>query len=554
MNSSLLYKLLLTATFVLCHIQAWSNGRIDSLMNELDKVIDNRDRYLSIKESRLQHMHDRLDSVTDDKFRFEILSELFNEYLPFNADSAYRITVELETIAHRLGDSAKVVNAIYNRANIHTTTGMYNEALALIGSINTDRIPDYLRPYHYHTKRTIYGLLADFATFEPERERYKDLTDRYRDSLLLVNNPGTLPYALISADKFNVDGYPEKGISILREYMDSHNLTDHERAICAWTLSESYGLTGDHENQKEQLIISSISDLMSSVREYVSLRQLALLLYEEGDLDHAYRLMSIAIDDAAKCNARLRIIELNRFYPAINEIYIETVRSQQRALVHTIIIITFLSLILVILLVYMRKQMKRIARARHDIEEAYEKLNDLNHQLRAYNVKLQEANNTIAENSELKEVYIGRYMDQCMDYIEKLDHYRKSMGKLINTGKIAELTRLVKSSDLIDDELKQFYEQFDHTFLSLFPDFVQDFNRLLMPHEAIVPKREGSLNTELRIFALIRLGIQDSDKIAKFLRYSLTTIYNYRTKVRNKAVGDRNKLEQQVMKIGRAKQ
>ena len=112
MNSSLLYKLLLTATFVLCHIQAWSNGRIDSLMNELDKVIDNRDRYLSIKESRLQHMHDRLDSVTDDKFRFEILSELFNEYLPFNADSAYRITVELETIAHRLGDSAKVVNAI----------------------------------------------------------------------------------------------------------------------------------------------------------------------------------------------------------------------------------------------------------------------------------------------------------------------------------------------------------------------------------------------------------------------------------------------------------
>ena len=143
-------------------------------------------------------------------------------------------------------------------------------------------------------------------------------------------------------------------------------------------------------------------------------------------------------------------------------------------------------------------------------------------------------------------------MDQCLIYIEKLDSYRKTAGKLLGAGKLDDLRKLFKSSSLIDEELKMFYDQFDKTFLSLFPTFVDDFNRLLLPHEAIVPKKEGSLNTELRIFALIRLGISDSDRIAKFLRYSLTTIYNYRTKVRNKSLGDRNLLEKEVMKIGRS--
>ena len=162
-----------------------------------------------------------------------------------------------------------------------------------------------------------------------------------------------------------------------------------------------------------------------------------------------------------------------------------------------------------------------------------------------------EAYNDIAEISELKEVYIGRYMDQCLVYIEKIDSFRKNIVKLVNSGKVNELKTMLKSSSAVDNELKSFYDQFDKTFLNLFPTFVEDFNNLLLPEEAIIPKKEGTLNTELRIYALIRLGITDSDKIANFLRYSLTTIYNYRTKVRNKARGDRNMLDADVMKIGR---
>ena len=196
--------------------------------------------------------------------------------------------------------------------------------------------------------------------------------------------------------------------------------------------------------------------------------------------------------------------------------------------------------------------MIRIKNNHREIGAAYERQNQLTEELKASNTKLKEANLSITENSELKEVYIGRYMDQCLGYIEKLDEYRKTLNRLALAGKSEDLKKRLKSSTIIDAEFKAFYDRFDRTFLSLFPTFVEDFNNLLLPEMAILPKKEGALNAELRIYALIRLGISDSEKIAKFLRYSLTTIYNYRTKVRNRAKGDRNSLEAEVLNIGRA--
>ena len=179
--------------------------------------------------------------------------------------------------------------------------------------------------------------------------------------------------------------------------------------------------------------------------------------------------------------------------------------------------------------------MKRLAVARKEVIDTNKRLKELNEELHLSMHKLKEANHSIAENSYLKEEYIGRYMDQCSVYLEKMDNYRRSLGKII------------------EGELKEFYANFDNTFLQMFPTFVEDFNALLTNDEQISLKTGERMNTELRIFALIRLGISDSVKIAQFLRYSVTTIYNYRTKVRNKAAGDRNLLEQEVMKIGKSK-
>jgi len=551
----------------------------DLLLNRLDSVIDNRDVYFEKKQERLAELHGRLRQPLTDSERFDLLGELFDEYHSYNADSAYAVAGQRVELARKTGDNDMMQAALLNKANILSSVGMYHETLALIDSVRPSGLPDYLRPYYYHTLRTVYGYMAAFAAFSPEREYYERLTDGYRDSLLVENDPNSLVHILIKADQLNEHGKPQEAVELLETFMSGHDLTEHDRAICAWTLSEAYGKLGDTQNQKKHVLIASICDMQSAVLEYVALRQLALMLYKEGDLERAYRFLSIAVDDAARCNARQRIVELSDSYPTINGIYVEKVRSQKKALECAILVITVMAVALICMLVQMRKQMRRLAESRRSLEAANgelnrlngrltesndrlnelnsqlkdsnERLNELNRQLTQSNAELHDAYSAIAEISELKEVYIGRYMDQSLAHIEMLDNYRKTIAKLVNSGKTDELKTLVKSTRMVDDELKRFYGQFDSTFLNLFPTFVEDLNNLLLPGEEIVPKKPGALTTELRIFALIRLGITDSDKIAKFLRYSLTTIYNYRTKVRNKARGDRSMLENEIAKIGR---
>lgn len=313
----------------------------------------------------------------------------------------------------------------------------------------------------------------------------------------------------------------------------------------------AYQRLGNIDKQKENLLISSIADLQASVREYVSLRQLAVLLFQEGDIENAHEFLQIAMDDAQKCNARLRILEINDIFPIVNAAFVKKIQEQKMQQRVSIEIISLLVLFLLAAIWRIWKQMKKTSEAHRETKEANNQLKRLNAELVDFNKRLTEANHAIAENSKIKEEYIAQFMDQCSLYIEKIDAYRKSLNKLLSAGKIDDLKKVLKSTDLMDDELKAFYRNFDATFLKLFPTFVTDFNKLLISEGQIVLKKEGQLNTELRVFALIRLGITDSVKIAQLLRYSVTTIYNYRTKTRNKALGNRKELEKRVMEIGR---
>ncbi len=370
---------------------------------------------------------------------------------------------------------------------------------------------------------------------------------------MAVNAVGSLYYTLILGDKLNVDGHPEKSVKLITNYLQQHSEAEpHAEALFAYTLSESYRLLNERELQKQQLIISAIADMRSATLEYVSLRKLAIMLYEDGDIEHAYKYLKQCMEDAKMCNARLRQIEINDIFPVVNDIYLDTINRQQRSLKHYLLFISILSIALLIAFIFATLQTKRAHKARKAEAEANIKLLDMNNELKSLIDKLRLANAEISEASRLKEEYIGSYMDQCSLYIEKLDSYRKRLNKMLTSGNTADFKTLLKSTSMIDDELKGFYEHFDQTFLRLFPTFVEDFNALLIDGEEVKPKAEGRLNTELRIFALIRLGITDSTKIAQFLRYSVTTIYNYRTRIRNKARSDRNALEKELMNIGSA--
>ena len=540
-------------TICMCRLHAADSSRADSLLLKLDQAIKERPIYMEQKELKLVELKRQLHRQIPDEERFAILGTLLDEYRSFNTDSALHMAEEREQIAIRLGNREYIDNARMNKADVLGMTGMYKEVMDLMRNIHIDRLPVDIHPYYYHIYRTVYGLMADYAVTAYEKKLYTELADKYRDSLLLVNKDNLLIHTLIQSDQYNVRNEYDKAIRLLTDYLALQKDYEHDVAICAYTLSESYRLKGDKEKEKEYLIVSAMADMKTAVREYISLRKLAVLLYQEGDIERAYSYVKICMEDAAACNARLRKLEILEIFPIINDAYQQKTEKQQEQMKWALVSISLLSLFLLLAIFYVYKQMKKVAAARREVIDANKRLKELNDELHLSNAQLKEANHSIAENSYLKEEYIGRYMDQCSVYLEKMDNYRRSLGKIAATGNVEELYKNIKSSKFIEGELKEFYTNFDNTFLQLFPTFVEDFNALLADDEQISLKAGERMNTELRIFALIRLGITDSVKIAQFLRYSVTTIYNYRTKVRNKAAGDRDLLEQEVMTIGKSK-
>ena len=531
---------------------AKDNKSTDALLREIDGLVKNRRTYGVEKETRITDLKRLLTEAASDEQRYGFCGRLFDEYRAYNLDSSFVYAQRKEELAHRLNKQDYLDDSAMNIAEVMGTTGMYKEALELLGKIDRKTLPDYLYGYYYHLYRTIYGLMGDYAVTEKAKKEYYRMTDLYRDSLLQVNASDSLGHALVMADKCIVHARYDEAIDMLMEYYRKPFLDDHAQAMIAYTISEGYRLKGDKQGQKHYLALSAIADLKSAVKEYVSLRKLASLVYEEGDIDRAYNYLKCSLEDATLCNARLRTLEISQVFPIIDKAYQLKTERQQREMKISLICISLLSVFLLAAIFFVYKQMKKVAAARREVVDTNTLLQELNEELHDSNSQLKEMNHTLSEANYIKEEYIGRYMDQCSTYLDKMDLYRRSLNKIAAAGRVEELYKAIKSSQFLDEELKEFYANFDVTFLQLSPNFVDEFNALLT--EPMQPKPGEQLNTELRIFALIRLGITDSTKIAQFLRYSVTTIYNYRTRVRNKALGEREEFEAKVMKIGKVEE
>lgn len=531
---------------------AKDNKSTDALLREIDGLVKNRRTYGVEKETRIIDLKRLLAEAASDEQRYGFCGRLFDEYRAYNLDSSFVYAQRKEELAHRLNKQDYLDDSAMNIAEVMGTTGMYKEALELLGKIDKKTLPDYLYGYYYHLYRTIYGLMGDYAVTEKAKKEYYRMTDLYRDSLLQVNASDSLGHALVMADKCIVHARYDEAIDMLMEYYRKPFLDDHAQAMIAYTISEGYRLKGDKQGQKHYLALSAIADLKSAVKEYVSLRKLASLVYEEGDIDRAYNYLKCSLEDATLCNARLRTLEISQVFPIIDKAYQLKTERQQREMKISLICISLLSVFLLAAIFFVYKQMKKVAAARREVVDTNTLLQELNEELHDSNSQLKEMNHTLSEANYIKEEYIGRYMDQCSTYLDKMDLYRRSLNKIAAAGRVEELYKAIKSSQFLDEELKEFYANFDVTFLQLFPNFVEEFNALLT--EPMQPKPGELLNTELRIFALIRLGITDSTKIAQFLRYSVTTIYNYRTRVRNKALGERDEFETKVMQIGKVEE
>ena len=477
---------------------------LDSLLNVLDLTIQEHEIYVVQRESRIKHLKELTHGIEPNSAeQYNLNSQIYKEYKAFICDSAIHYLNENIRIAERLRDTDRKIESQLQLSLLLSSTGMYKESLDVLESVDRRKIIPRLIADYYTCFDHVYGELGVYTQDKTLSGRYWSISQAYRDSL----------YAILP---------PE---------------------------SEEYLLMRDSLGEKRNLCLSAISDIRSAIKDHASLWMLAQLLYEDGDMERAYQYMRFSWNATKFYNARLRSWQSADVLSLIDKTYQAMIEKQNDRLQQNLLLITALLVLLIVALGYIYRQMKKLADARNHLQVANKQLNGLNEELRQMNSCLSSTNIELSESNQIKEEYIARFIKLCSTYINRLDAYRRMVNKKVSAGQIAELLKITRSQDALDEELEELYANFDTAFLHLFPNFVGKFNDLLQENEQILPKKGELLNTELRIFALIRLGIEDSSQIAEFLRYSVNTIYNYRAKVRNKARGSREDFDDLVRKI-----
>jgi hypothetical protein len=530
----------------LLSIPVYSLDNTDTILNKLNIALKNKQHYVRLKEERILNFKKiKSESFTKEQ-EYNYNKTLYSEYQKFNSDSAILYVKKNLILAKELQNKDLSDLAELQLANLYSSSGKYRESEAILKSINKKTLDKSLLPNYYVAYREFFEHYNANST----SPKYIEQIGKYRDSLLGVLNPATLNYKINKIQKNIFDkkfAVAEKQLKVLLENIQEE---DSQYAMITYLFGSIYEARHQLELRKKYYALSSTADIKNAIKDNASLQELALVFYEIGDVDMAYKLTQSAIEDALYCNVQFRTLLMSEVYSIINTVYLEKEAKRKTELQLYLLCISLLSLFLIVAVIYVYKQMKKVSRIRGELYETSQKLAELNKDITETNSQLQERNAQLSESNHIKEEYIAHFFSLCSAYINKLENYRIILNKKATAKQFDEIYKMLKSTTLVDNELEELYKNFDIIFLNLYPTFVKDFNDLLIKEEQIVLKQGELLNTELRIFALIRLGITDSVKIAAFLRYSLSTIYNYRTRARNKAAVSRNDFEEMVIKIG----
>ncbi len=536
-----LLPLLLVWLLGICTSCSTRTDRHQKALAELDLVIEQHDLYNRMKAERVEKRLREFDTTHNTDRRIDILADIYNEYLNFNIDSAYRYAHRMLTLAQCHGRAAAVDNARIYLARTLYDGGMYGEAGRILRQVDTtDRARIDMHAY-YGLYRSLLRNMRD-AAHSCQHKFYGD-SIRIYDRLYIESNPeGTLARKRYDANTLNNSGKPDEALAILLPEYEAGIDDIHDRAMVAYSLSNIYKRLGDADRRKEYLIRASIDDLRTPVREGMALYTLAGLLLEEGDVERANRYINRSMEDALYCNYRSRMQQSSEMVQQIAGAYIDSLDAKRRAMSYVSIVVSLLVVVLLgsffTILVYYRK-IRQISAARLEMNL---QLRELNEHIRSINGELRDANN-------IKDEYVGHYLSLCSRYIVRINDYRKQLLKIYKDGDGDALIRELRTQNPADAEYKEFLAIFDETFLHLFPDFVAHVNRLMTEEKRFVLRQPQMLNTELRILALIRLGVTHSAKIAVILNCSVATIHTYRAQLRNAALGDRSAFDDAIRRL-----
>ena len=517
-------------------------------LEELDRIIERRDVYGRMKSCRIEECRQELAATKDPHKRIALLEEIYKEFYNYDVDSAYNY-------ARRMLAQAQRCNArpLINRARVYLAKtvldgGMYGEAFRILHQVDTTSLTPENMSEYYNVYRSY--LSKQLSGMDPV------LKARYQDSLQLYNvlrirnlPEGSVLRKELEAMLLSNAGHPEKALELLLPVYETGIDDVHLQAMVAYRLSRIYKKLGDAERCKHYLIRAAADDLRTPVREGMALYTLAGLLFEEGDVARANRYINCSMEDALYCNFRSRMQQSSEMVQHIGSAYIHTLDAKRRAMSYVSIAVSLLVVVLLgsffTILVYYRK-IRQISASRLEMNRQLQQLNgdieQQNERIRSINAELRDANN-------IKDEYVGHYLSLCARYMLKVNDYRIQLLKIYKDGDSDALLRELRTKNPADTEYKEFLSIFDETFLHLFPDFVAHVNEYLVPEARFLVREPQTLNTELRILALIRLGVTHSAKIAAILNCSVATIHTYRARLRNAASGDRSTFDDEIRRI-----
>ena len=564
---------LILSLFVVQHAQSQSQPKeieldksTQALLCTLDDVILNHK--MQYREQRLKQINQlkvQARSATGYN-KYNLYKEIFDLYSHFQTDSAQVYICKMRQLPAYKTDVVMQATLHIAQAEIMAVSALYAEALNELDKvprslINAEHIE--LRLYYYRIKRTIYGWMCTYYTKASEQHQlWEERTMNYRDSLLSVETIKNLNRDIVLADKYNALGQPQKAINMLKPYAAQASEATPHPYVC-FTLAQAYLLKGNRAKGVYYLTLTAIADLHNATCEYQALPMLAQILFDNGDVERAYSYLLCSMEDASYCKAGMRSIEASNIFPIIDKQYKQREKEQRQRDHVLMYALVALSFVLIGVVLYLRKQMQKLremrqqqtrnnaelAAANQRMHEANEKLQAALQEVKNTNEELQNTYSQLRMTDKVKEEYIARYLNRCRMYLDQLAEFRSSTLRLIKNRHFEEVANQLKRDLNAKVEQTQFYADFDAAFLTLFPDFVSSFNALLQPEHQLTVKKNGLLNTELRIYALIRLGIHDTTRIAHFLDYSTATVYNYRSKIRNKAICPPEEFEELVGKL-----
>ena len=515
---------------------AYSSAKTDSILAQLKIELSRKKIYDTQKELRIKKLKAVLGATpkTNYNAQYNICGKLYEEYKVYQYDSAYVYTQKLLSISKITKDVSKEYDSKIKVSFLLLSSGMFKETFDGLNQINSHLLNDSSRLEYYSTKTRAYSDLAEYNSDKNYAPFDKAEAIKYIDSAIALSKPNSFERLYHEGNRQVISDQIQQPSPYFVELLAHYNITEHQRAMVATGLSSFYNSPNQDEDRIFLMTIGAINDIRSSTKETLAIFKLGQQLYQDGNVKDAYTFIKQAMDDAQFYGARLRKIKIGAVLPAVQaQINITTENEKNKFLVYFLSITVVAILIsLVSFIVFI--QLKRLKVKEKIIEEK--------------NVQLEKINNKLIEDTHIKEEYIGYFFNVISGYILKLEKLKRNVERKLSIKKYDDILLSVNEINIKKERETLFYT-FDHIFLKIFPNFINIFNSLLKKEDQIWPKDNEVLNTDLRIFALMRLGINDNETIANILEYSVNTIYVYKMRIKAKALVPSDQFDHKIMDI-----